>query len=82
MHGPMEEDLSPNVTGLFLCNHCDAQLATPLNEAAISNYTRIGPVTDSNATLEFRVRSYLDAALIATDLAACRHSLTRASTRL
>lgn len=32
-----------------------------LNEGAISNYTRLVTVTNASASLEFRVRSYLDA---------------------
>lgn len=33
----------------------------PLNENAIGSYAKTVPITDTNATLEFRVRSYLDA---------------------
>jgi uncharacterized repeat protein (TIGR03806 family) len=33
----------------------------PVDEAAIPGYTRLVKVTDTNAPLEFRVRSYLDA---------------------
>ncbi len=33
----------------------------PLNEATISTFTKTVPVTDTNAALEVRVRSYLDA---------------------
>jgi uncharacterized repeat protein (TIGR03806 family) len=35
--------------------------SSPLNEAAIPGYAKLVPVTDTNASLEFRVRSYLDA---------------------
>jgi uncharacterized repeat protein (TIGR03806 family) len=34
---------------------------TTLNEGAISNYTRMVAITNTSASLEFRVRSYLDA---------------------
>lgn len=33
----------------------------PVSEAAIPGYAKLVPVTDTNAALEFRVRSYLDA---------------------
>lgn len=35
--------------------------STPVNEAAIPVHPKLVPVTDTNATLELRVRSYLDA---------------------
>jgi len=35
--------------------------SSPVTEAAIPNYTKLVAVTDTNASLEFRVRSYLDA---------------------
>jgi uncharacterized repeat protein (TIGR03806 family) len=35
--------------------------SAPINEAAIPGYTQLVPVSDTNATLELRVRSYLDA---------------------
>jgi len=35
--------------------------SAPVNEAAIPGYTKLVAVTDTNAPLEFRVRSYLDA---------------------
>lgn len=41
-------------------NHIDL-FSAPLNDAAIPGYAKTVPITDTNATLEFRVRSYLDA---------------------
>jgi PKD repeat protein len=35
--------------------------SAPLNEPAIPGYAKTVPITDTNATLEFRARSYLDA---------------------
>jgi uncharacterized repeat protein (TIGR03806 family) len=35
--------------------------STPINESAISDYAKLVPVTDTNATFATRVRSYLDA---------------------
>jgi glucose/arabinose dehydrogenase/regulation of enolase protein 1 (concanavalin A-like superfamily) len=35
--------------------------SSPVSESAIPSYTKLTPVTDTNASLEFRVRSYLDA---------------------
>ncbi|HEX5218872.1 MAG TPA: LamG-like jellyroll fold domain-containing protein [Verrucomicrobiae bacterium] len=35
--------------------------SSPLNEPAIPTYAKLVPVTDTNASLELRVRSYLDA---------------------
>jgi uncharacterized repeat protein (TIGR03806 family) len=43
---------SLNHVGLF---------SAPVSEPAIPGYSKLVPVTDTNATLEFRVRSYLDA---------------------
>jgi uncharacterized repeat protein (TIGR03806 family) len=41
-------------------NHV-ALFSTPLSEPAIPGYAKVVPITDTNATLETRVRSYLDA---------------------